>query len=174
MIDLLPLPAPIAARNGRFEVRRASSADLAAILRLLIDDPVSASRGDALAPDDERYPEALAAVLGDPRNDLLVAADSSETVVATMQLTTIPGLARGGSLRLQVEAVRVDERLRSEGLGSALMRWVMEMAAPAVGASLIQLTSDAARANAHRFYTRLGFAQSHLGFKYRLPTVSRR
>lgn len=47
-----------------------------------------------------------------------------------------------------------------------MMRWVTESAAPAVGAQLVQLTSDAKRTDAHRFYTRLGFADSHIGFKY--------
>lgn len=32
----------------------------------------------------------------------------------------------------------------------------------------VQLTSNAARKDAHRFYERLGFAQSHLGFKLKL------
>ena len=48
------------------------------------------------------------------------------------------------------------------------MHWVTSTAAPALGANLVQLTSDAARTNAHRFYTRLGFVDSHIGFKYQL------
>ena len=168
MIDLLQFPAPLEARAGIFEVRRAAEGDLGAILRLLRDDAVAAARDGAVTPaTDERAREAFAAVLEDSRNDLVVATDAAGAVVATLQLTTIPGLARGGALRLQVEAVRVDGSLRSAGLGSALMRWVMDVAAPAVGAGLVQLTSDAARPEAHRFYLRLGFTDSHVGFKYR-------
>ena len=33
------------------------------------------------------------------------------------------------------------------------------------GARMVQLTSDARRADAHRFYERLGFEPSHVGFK---------
>jgi len=33
------------------------------------------------------------------------------------------------------------------------------------GCSLVQLTTDKARPDAHRFYEELGFAASHLGFK---------
>jgi hypothetical protein len=49
-----------------------------------------------------------------------------------------------------------------------MMLWVIDVAAPATGASLIQLTSDAQRTDAHRFYTRLGFADSHVGFKLKV------
>jgi hypothetical protein len=46
---------------------------------------------------------------------------------------------------------------------------VSDAAAPALGATLVQLTSDAARADAHRFYERLGYVGSHIGFKYNVP-----
>ena len=36
------------------------------------------------------------------------------------------------------------------------------------GARLVQLMSNASRTDAHRFYVRLGFTQSHLGFKMKL------
>ena len=36
------------------------------------------------------------------------------------------------------------------------------------GCSLVQLTSDKSRTDAHRFYERLGFVASHEGFKLRL------
>jgi hypothetical protein len=49
-----------------------------------------------------------------------------------------------------------------------MMRWVTDDAAKALGAALVQLTSDQARTDAHRFYERLGFVGSHRGFKYRV------
>ena len=52
------------------------------------------------------------------------------------------------------------------------MRWVTDVAAPALGTPLVQLTSDAARTDAHRFYERLGFTGSHVGFKYRVSDPS--
>ena len=39
----------------------------------------------------------------------------------TLQLTSIPGMARRGARRLLVEAVRVQSSLRSSGIGSAVM-----------------------------------------------------
>ena len=93
--------------------------------------------------------------------------DHTETVVATLQLTVIPGLARMGATRLLVEAVRVDERLRGNGLGSAMMEWAIAEGRRR-GAALVQLTSDRSRDAAHRFYERLGFTASHVGFKLML------
>lgn len=172
VIEHLSLPAALEVPDRTTVLRRATSDDLGAIVQLLADDPVSAGRGDTAATDDvEAYAAALDEVLAAHGNDLLVAVDADGSVVATMQLTRIPGMARRGSTRLLVEAVRVASSRRSAGIGSALMRWVVDRAAPELGASLVQLTSDAVRVDAHRFYRRLGFIDSHVGFKYRLPTA---
>ncbi|MFY9713602.1 MAG: GNAT family N-acetyltransferase, partial [Microbacterium sp.] len=114
------------------------------------------------------YVAALMEILAEPSNDLLVV-ELDGSVVGTLQLTSIPGMSRRGSRRLLVEAVRVRSDLRSSGIGSAVMRWVSASAAPAVGAAIVQLTSDASRTDAHRFYERLGYVGSHRGFKYAVP-----
>lgn len=168
MIDRLPLPATLENRAGPFAIRRADMRDLPALMQLLSDDAVSASRGDVAAHEDEpAYHRALADIIEDSRNEVVVAVED-DRIVGTFQLTLIPGLARRGTTRLLVEAVRVASDSRSVGTGSALMRWVMDVAALEVGAALVQLTSDAARGDAHRFYLRLGFLDSHMGFKYRI------
>lgn len=107
---------------------------------------------------------AFHAIDADPAHVLCVVDDANSHVVATMQLTFLPGLARGGATRLAVEAVRVDQGLRGAGLGSAMIRWAVAEASRR-GATLVQLTSDNSRTEAHRFYERLGFTQSHAGFK---------
>lgn len=151
-------------------IRRAITTDVRAVMRLLADDPISAGRGDVDAESDApANADALARIIADPANDLVVAVDGEGSVVGTLQLTLIPGMTRRGSSRILVEAVRVSSELRSSGIGGAMMRWVTDVAAPALGASLVQLTSDAARVDAHRFYQRLGFVDSHIGFKYRVP-----
>jgi len=166
MLQSLRLPHPLESRSGLVQLRTASQSDLDALIELLSDDPVSAARGDHAAPADRpSYLAALEAITRDAANALLVV-DRDSVVVGTMQLTLIPGLARRGATRLQVEAVRVAASERSHGIGSGMLRWVTDVAAPAVGARVVQLTSDAARTDAHRFYDRLGFVSSHLGFKY--------
>lgn len=84
-----------------------------------------------------------------------------------MQLSFLPGLARRGALRAQIEAVRVHESNRGRGLGAAMLGWAIEEARRR-GCGLVQLTTDKARPDAHRFYERLGFVASHQGMKLRL------
>ena len=167
MVDVtLTLP------TGSVILRRALPQDLSAIVGLLADDSISASRGDADRPEDRpAYERAFAAIDADPAQQLLVATSLLGDVLATMQLTVIPGLARVGSSRLQIEAVRVRSDQRGRGIGGAMIRWAVHMA-PSFGAALVQLTSDAARVDAHRFYERLGFTASHVGVKHAVPTVS--
>lgn len=165
MLHDLPLPATLGPSTT---LRRAATSDLEALVALLSDDPISAARGDVASADDlPAYADALAAVLAAEGNDLLVVEDGG-AAVGTMQLTLIPGMARVGASRLLVEAVRVRSDRRSSGIGGAMMRWVQQDAATALGAGLVQLTSDAARTDAHRFYSRLGFVGSHVGFKFRV------
>jgi GNAT superfamily N-acetyltransferase len=88
-------------------------------------------------------------------------------IVATMQLSFIPGLARRGGMRAQIEAVRVHGAYRGRGLGAAIFAWAIDEARQR-GCVLVQLTTDKSRTGAHRFYERLGFVASHEGMKLRL------
>lgn len=169
MINTLNLPVTLTAKAQEFTLRRATDSDLRALMVLLADDPISATRGDKADDSDAAaYRSALSAIVADPSNDLLVVVNERDDPLATMQLTRIPGMARRGSTRLLIEAVRVRSDYRSSGIGSAMMRWVTGSAAPSIEASLVQLTSDEARREAHRFYERLGFVGSHRGFKYKV------
>ena len=146
-------------------VRQATVTDLPAITALLADDEIGAARE---TPHDRApYDESFAAIAADP-NQLLVVGERCGQIVATMQLTFIPGLSRRGTWRAQIEGVRVASSARGDGLGEALMRWAIEQARSR-GCALAQLTSDARRQDAHRFYERLGFVASHTGFKLPLP-----
>ncbi|MBF4562260.1 GNAT family N-acetyltransferase [Microbacterium sp. VKM Ac-2870] len=173
MLERLKVPVSVATSADEIIIRRAHADDARRLMELLADDPISASRGD-IADDSDGpvYAAALERVIADAANDLVVAVDAHGAVVGTLQLTLIPGMARRGSTRLLVEAVRVASAQRGAGVGGAMMRWVTERAAVDLGAHLVQLTSDAARVDAHRFYERLGFVGSHVGFKYRVPPAA--
>jgi ADP-ribose pyrophosphatase YjhB (NUDIX family)/GNAT superfamily N-acetyltransferase len=156
-----PALASLRAADRVVVLRRATRADLAAVVGLIADDQLGATRED---PGDlTAYERAFAAIDADPAQ-LLVVLDDDGAVVGTMQLTTIPGLSRGGSTRLQVEAVRVASSHRGHGLGEQMLRWAVGWAVDQ-GCSLVQLTTDKSRGDAHRFYERLGFAATHEGFK---------
>ena len=91
----------------------------------------------------------------------------ADDVVGTLQLSFLPGLSRRGELRAQIEGVRVRADHRGAGVGEALIRWALAEARRR-GCGLVQLTTDRSRRDAHRFYERLGFVASHVGFKLAL------
>jgi GNAT superfamily N-acetyltransferase len=150
--------------SARFAVRQATADDVPAIVGLLADDELGATREAASDPELTSYRTAFAAIDADPGQLLVVVTAEDGQVAATMQLTFIPGLARQGALRAQIEAVRVGADYRSQGLGEAMIAWAIAEARRR-GCRLVQLTSDKRRTNAHRFYQRLGFAATHEGFK---------
>ncbi|MCQ1953962.1 GNAT family N-acetyltransferase [Arthrobacter sp. zg-Y238] len=163
---------PAALLGGSYRVRRAERDDVAPIVRLLMadmpaSDAVAGTPGaNPLAP----YLRAYAAIAADPANFLAAVEDSAGKIAGTLQLTLIPCLALGGATRLQVEAVHVRADLRSNGLGAAMMDWAVAEGRRN-GATLVQLTSNARRESAHRFYQRQGFDASHIGFKRVLPPL---
>ncbi|VFR34808.1 transcriptional regulator [plant metagenome] len=146
--------------------RRAAQADVAAIVALLGEDPISAARQAGVQVDPEAYVQAYQAIDADP-NQLLAVAEEGGEIVGTLQLTFIPGLSRGGAWRGQIEAVHVSSARRGSGVGAAFLRWAIETCR-ARGCKLVQLTTDKRRVDAHRFYERLGFEGSHLGYKIKL------
>lgn len=148
------------------EIRRAERADLPAIIRLLADDMLGRSRETVSDPPAREYLDAFDAIDRDSNQLLAVMVDGSE-VVATLQLTFLPGLARRGALRGQIESVRVASTRRGEGLGERLFDWAIAECRRR-GCSVVQLTTDRSRSDAHRFYDRLGFEPSHIGYKLRL------
>jgi GNAT superfamily N-acetyltransferase len=142
-------------------IRRATATDVPGIVAMLTDDEIAARRE---SPDDlTPYQAAFEAISADP-NQVLVVAERNGELVGTLQLTIMPGLSRKGATRGLVEAVRVAASARGTGLGTTLLEWSIEEAR-ARGCALVQLTTDKARADAHRFYLRLGFQNTHEGFK---------
>jgi GNAT superfamily N-acetyltransferase len=145
-------------------LRRATAEDVPAIVDLLAADQLGATRDGHFTDEDlQPYLTAFGAIDADPAHLLLVAGDSPQ-VLATMQVTFLPGLARRGALRAQIEAVRVRDDHRGRGLGAALFGWAIGEARRR-NCALVQLTTDKSRADAHRFYERLGFTASHEGLK---------
>lgn len=147
--------------DRRYRVQRATRADVPAVVALLSDDELGHAREGT---DETRYEAAFDVVARDTSQYLAVVRDESDRVVATMQLTIIPGLLRAGTTRLQIEGLRVAETERSQGLGAAMLAWAHEHGRVR-GASLAQVTTDEARERARSFYERLGYETSHVGLK---------
>ncbi|MDX3576512.1 MULTISPECIES: GNAT family N-acetyltransferase [unclassified Streptomyces] len=149
---------------GDLEIRAAVAEDVPAIVCMLADDPLGAQRE---SPEDlGPYLAALERLTADPNQRLVVAVREGR-VVGTLQLTIVPGLSRRGATRSIIEGVRVHADERGSGLGTRFIEWAIEESRKE-NCQLVQLTSDVTRTDAHRFYERLGFTASHVGFKLQL------
>jgi GNAT superfamily N-acetyltransferase len=144
-----------------YRIERATRDDVPALVALLADDEIGRTRE---SDDLPRYEAAYDAIARNPLDYLAAVRDEDDRLVATMQLTVLPGLSRGGTTRLQVEAVRVASSERGRGLGRAMLEWAHDHGR-ARGAILAQLTTDVERQQAHAFYERLGYTASHVGLK---------
>jgi GNAT superfamily N-acetyltransferase len=152
--------------TGSVTFRRAALDDLEAIVALLADDPIGRLRENLAATLDPRYRDAFAAIERDS-NQCLAVAERSGQVIGVLQLSFIPGLARQGMWRGQIEGVRVAAGERAGGIGRAMLEWAVEECRRR-GCGLVQLTSDKRRSSAHGFYETLGFEGTHEGYKLSL------
>lgn len=150
----------------KVQYRLAIETDVPAIVRMLADDEISAQRERFETPLPQAYYDAFEAIDRDPNNELIVAEVDGE-VIGTLQLMFLPSISYQGRTRAQVESVRVAEHLRGQGIGAEMMKWALARARQR-GCHMMQLTSHASRADAHRFYEKLGFTKSHIGMKVHL------
>ncbi|MEM6804191.1 MAG: GNAT family N-acetyltransferase [Bacteroidota bacterium] len=144
--------------------RKAKKEDVTAIVAMLANDKLGKLREDYRQPLPDSYYQAFEAIYGDPNQELMVVINEAEEVIGTLQLSFIPYLTYQGGIRAQIEAVRIREDMRGEGMGEKLFRWAIERAREK-GAHVLQLTTDKKRPDAKRFYEKLGFKASHEGMK---------
>ena len=156
---LLSAP-PMGAIVAKVVFRDARREDVAAVVAMLADDMLGKAREGSelqiyLAAFDQMQHEA---------GNTLIVGELDGQVVACYQLTFISGLSLTATCRAQIEGVRVSPALRGQGIGEAMMVDAEGRAVKA-GCRLIQFTTNKARGDAHRFYDRLGFTPSHIGYK---------
>ncbi|MDX5594438.1 GNAT family N-acetyltransferase [Pseudovibrio sp. SPO723] len=149
-----------------FTIRVATGDDLPQIVALMNAAAVGA-RASLETDDMTVYAAAFKEIEKAPEADIFVAVDSQGTVLSTYQLTLEKGLAFQGRPRATVESMHTRADQRGKGIGRAMIAHAKQTAAEK-GCCMVQLTSNAQRVDAHRFYLREGFEQSHLGFKLML------
>lgn len=147
-----------------FSFREATRHDLPAVVRLLAQDKLGAVRENYRDPLPEPYFNAFEQIDRDPNQELIVIENKEKEVIGTLQLSFLQYLTYQGGKRAQIEAVRVREDHRGQGIGEHLFRWAIDRS-KSRGAHLLQLTTDKQRPEAIRFYEKLGFKASHEGMK---------
>jgi GNAT superfamily N-acetyltransferase len=142
-------------------IREAVAADLADVVGLQREDVIREVREDDVPV--AAYRAAFDEITADAHQQLLVG-ELDGVVVATAQVTWVRRLTYVGGEMGIVESVRVRSDLRGRGLGEQLVQDVLELARRR-GAVRVELTTNAQRDGARRFYERLGFVASHVGMK---------
>lgn len=151
---------------GDITIREAREEDLTALIAMFASDALG-GHGDTTAPEAfGDYARAFAVIQASPDQTLYVAERSGE-VVGTFQTMVTTSLTGRGSSSMIIEAVQTREDMRGQGIGARMIEFAVAEAKRR-GMRLVQLTSNAKRKDAHRFYERLGFKPSHLGFKMAL------
>jgi GNAT superfamily N-acetyltransferase len=147
-------------------IRPAREGDLKALIALFAADPLG-GHGDTT--DAVAFPQYLAAfqAISASSDQSLHVAERDGEVVGTFQTMITTSLTGRGSSAMIIEAVQTRDDMRGQGIGAQMIEYCMGEARRR-DVRLVQLTSNAARKDAHRFYERLGFKPSHLGFKMAL------
>lgn len=145
------------------QFRKATRKDVPFIVKMLAHDALGKTRENYASPLPQSYYDAFQKINQDANQHLTVAESEGE-VIGVFQLTFIPYLTYQGSIRAQIEGVRVREDQRGLGLGEKMFLWAIEKSKQE-GAHLLQLTTDKKRPDALRFYEKLGFVSSHEGMK---------
>lgn len=141
-------------------IRSIEHADLAAVVEILIGGslhPESESRDDL----DEYW---LAVEEARRRQGEVFVADENGAVVGVCQVIVFRNIGNRGQRVAEIENVHVRSDRRSNGIGEKLIT-ACENLARSMNCHRVQLTSNVARGDAHRFYDRLGYVASHKGFK---------
>lgn len=148
--------------------RHAVKDDLPNLIEMLAEDALGSNREDLGSPINKLYITAFDAIENDPNNELIVLETTSvadqNKLPGMLQLTFIPYLTHTGSRRCLIEGVRIHKDYRSQGLGKQSFDWAIKRA-KLKGCNLMQLTSNKQRKLAIEFYRKLGFIDSHEGFK---------
>ena len=147
--------------SGDLAFRDATRDDVSRVVALLADDVLGKGRErlDDMLPYMAAFDQMQA-----ERSNCLIVAELKGEIVGCYQLTFVTGLSLGAARRALMEGVRVAASHRGHRIGERMLRDA-EMRARAAGCNVMQFTTNKARSDAHRFYDRMGFTPSHIGYK---------
>jgi len=149
--------------DSDIKIIRATEVHVPSVVKLLAQDPLGSKRESYSSPIPVQYLEAFQNIVNDENQHLMVLMDG-DVVIGTFQLSFMQYLTYQGGTRAQIEAVRVLDSRRGDGLGRKMFEWAIEKS-KSQGAHVLQLTTDKQRPEALKFYEQLGFKASHEGMK---------
>lgn len=127
--------------------------------QLSLDDP----REDLGPPLPAIYDDTFRTIDSDPKQHLLVA-ELDGRLVGSLVLIIVPNLSHQGTPWAEIENMVVDEAVRGQRIGEALVQRAIHIAHDS-GCYKLTLTSNMRRTDAHRFYERMGFQSTHRAFR---------
>lgn len=147
-------------------IRLAREDDVAALVAIYAADAVG-GHGDTVDESAHGdYLSAFRAIEASP-NETLYVAELNGEIVGTFQTAILTKLIGRGGVSMVIEAVQTREDMRGRGIGAVMIRYCLDDAHKR-GIKTVQLTSNMARVDAHRFYEKLGFEKRHFGFRMKL------
>jgi GNAT superfamily N-acetyltransferase len=157
--------------NARTEpaivVREAIAEDAETIAALMAEmDDVPAAEADASA-----IRHVIAEMSAYPDHRVYLALDLAGTPVGTFSLMIFCSPSHQGARQGMLDGVVVTRAQRGQGVGRAMLRHALTMAASA-GCYKLALSSNLKRVDAHRFYEDIGFQQH--GISFSIPIASGR
>jgi GNAT superfamily N-acetyltransferase len=153
--------------DDRLVVRPIDAGDLGGAVGVLL--------GGTRSPEAERpgdlasYLAAVGRIRGAGGDVLVAVLDGS--VIGICQVALLFHFQHAGGQVAELESVHVAATHRSAGVGQALVEHAVAWARDR-GCYRVQLTSHRSREGAHRFYERLGFQPTHVGYKLDLDGVA--
>lgn len=137
--------------------RPATKADLKAIVQLLLEGELGKTWEIFSEGLDSRYFTAFDQINQDPNHYLMVVEDQGK-IIRTCHLTLLPSLLFTGQTRMQIEAVRISQARRGQGIGQEAITYGQPR-----GATIIQVTTNQKRSCAKMFYEKLDFEATMKG-----------
>lgn len=147
-------------------IREALESDIPALAAIYAADDIG-SHGDTTDPEAlVDYRRAFVAIAASS-NETLYVVELSGEIVGTFQTVILNKLVGRGSVSMAIEAVQTRPDMRGQGIGSIMIGYCIDKAKK-LDIGTVQLISNMARLDAHRFYERLGFERRHFGFRMKL------
>ncbi len=142
-------------------LRDALHDDIEQLVALVLGGKLTIDEDDQLFLDD--YADALDEIDSTDGSYLLVA-ELGGRIVGMLQLITFRHFQHRGGRCAEIESMHVIDDERGRGIGGRLLGYAVSRAKD-LGCYRIQLTSNANRADAHRFYEAHEFEHTHNGYK---------